>query len=180
MNKKENYIDWDTYFFMLAISASLRSKDPSTINGAVIVDPISKVPISIGYNGFPRGLDDDKFTWSSTGSPNKYDYVEHAERNAIYNAARQGVSTNNTHLYLYSEKGYYPCKECTNAIIQSGITKVFMLFYESQEGIWSEKISQQKFECAKIDVINKTVNFKILSDLKMTSNYLNDLYNKLS
>jgi len=129
--KRELYIDWDSYFMGLAAVASFRSKDPSTQNGACIVDPVSMSPLSMGYNGFPRGCSDDEFPWAREADKvynTKYPYVEHAERNAIFNAARKGVSLDGAEIYIYSEKGYYPCDECTRAIIQSGIVRIIMAF----------------------------------------------------
>ena len=49
---------WDLRFIELAKLVSTWSKDPSTQTGAVIVDPNRRV-VSVGYNGFPIGVDDD-------------------------------------------------------------------------------------------------------------------------
>jgi dCMP deaminase len=49
---------WDKNFLQLAKTVSTFSKDPSTKVGAVIVDDDNRV-ISIGYNGFPKGIKDD-------------------------------------------------------------------------------------------------------------------------
>lgn len=54
--------------------------------------------------------------------PTKYDFVEHAERNAVYNAARVGVPLKGCRAYLNWEP--YPCKECAKAFIQAGIVEV--------------------------------------------------------
>ena len=48
--------------------------------------------------------------------------MEHAERNAIINAARIGVSTNNCVIYLTCD---IPCVDCTCAIINAGIKIIF-------------------------------------------------------
>ena len=61
--KREEYISWDGYFLALAAVASFRSKDPSTQNGACVIDPESKTILAMGYNGFPRGCSDDEFPW---------------------------------------------------------------------------------------------------------------------
>ena len=50
---------WDANFLTLANTVSMFSKDPSTKVGAVIVDDDKRV-ISIGYNGFPKGIKDDQ------------------------------------------------------------------------------------------------------------------------
>lgn len=121
---KRTAISWDIYFMGIAHLSALRSKDPSTQVGAVIVDEEHKV-VSIGYNGFPRGISDDQFPWGKEGEllETKYPYVVHAELNAILNAPR---SLANTSMYV----SLFPCHECAKAIIQSGIKKVI---YESDK-----------------------------------------------
>lgn len=54
--------------------------------------------------------------------PLKYDFVEHAERNAVYHAARVGIPIAGCRAYLNWEP--YPCKECAKAFIQAGIIEV--------------------------------------------------------
>jgi deoxycytidylate deaminase len=55
--------------------------------------------------------------------PDKYEFACHAEENAILNAGR---SVSGSTLYLYSERGYYPCSTCARMIVQSGISEVVM------------------------------------------------------
>jgi len=171
-SKREEYIAWDSYFMGLAAVASFRSKDPSTQNGACIVDPISKSPLSLGYNGFPRSCDDDEFPWDRKAKnecDTKYPYVVHAESNAIYNAARKGVGLEDSEIYIYSEKGYYPCDGCARAIIQSGIKRVIMAFaIKSNTDKYDWTATKRMFKTAKIGVLilNEKIDFK--SDLKTT------------
>lgn len=54
--------------------------------------------------------------------PAKYEWVEHAERNAVYNAARNGIATKGAKAYL--NWAPTPCVECTKGLIQAGITEV--------------------------------------------------------
>jgi deoxycytidylate deaminase len=54
--------------------------------------------------------------------PAKYDWVEHAERNAVYNAARMGTALKGCTAYLNWEP--HPCLDCTKAFIQAGISEV--------------------------------------------------------
>ena len=120
MPKREDYISWDEYFMGIALLSSMRSKDPNTQVGACIVSAENKI-VSVGYNGFPRGCDDDAFPWErSADSVNetKYPFVCHAELNAILNAAGQNLK--NTRIYV----ALFPCNECAKAIIQSGICEV--------------------------------------------------------
>lgn len=72
-------------FLRIAKVTSLRSKDPNTQVGCVIVDKDNCI-VSVGYNGFPIGVDDDVFRWDKEDpEDNKHLYVVHAEMNAIIN-----------------------------------------------------------------------------------------------
>lgn len=62
------------------------SKDRSTRVGALFLHPDEFTILSMGYNGIPRGCNDDLAERHER--PLKYDYFEHAERNAVYNAVR--------------------------------------------------------------------------------------------
>ena len=128
-------IDWDTYFMALAHLSALRSKDPNTNVGAVIVDNMHRI-VSIGYNGMPRGCNDEEFPWEREGSflETKYAYVVHAELNAILNSPRE-VSGCTIYVSLF------PCNECAKAIIQSGIKKVI---YESDKYAGTDAIKASK------------------------------------
>ena len=102
-----------------------KGTDPSTQNGAVIVDcswPYEEYPFIVGKgaNHFPKGVKETKERWER---PLKYAFVEHAERNAIYDAAKNscsGVAVAKTTMYC----PWYACADCARAIIQSGIKEV--------------------------------------------------------
>jgi len=96
---------------------SLYSTDPSTQNGAVIVNPRTGRIISTGVNKFPRGVQDKPERWER---PIKYSYVEHAERSAIYSAALIGEATVGCTMYCY----WAACADCARAIILSGISRL--------------------------------------------------------
>lgn len=114
--KRNDYISWDEYFMGVAALSGMRSKDPSTQVGACIVSENNKI-LSMGYNGFPNGCDDDVFPWERTGEENetKYPFVTHGELNAILNY--RGGSLEGAKIYVT----LFPCNECAKAIIQSGI-----------------------------------------------------------
>lgn len=116
--KRTDYISWDEYFMGVAILSSKRSKDPSTQVGACIVNKDKKI-VGIGYNGFPRGVDDDAFPWGKEGNyvDTKYPYVVHAEPNAILNSTTSLVGST---IYVT----LFPCCECAKLIIQSGIKEI--------------------------------------------------------
>jgi dCMP deaminase len=112
-------MEWTEYFLNIAEQVKQKSKDQSTQIGAVIVGEDKEV-LSTGYNSFPRGLDDSK--QERQERPEKYFWMEHAERNAIYNAARIGVSLKNSIIYLTSG---LPCMDCARGIVNSGIKTVY-------------------------------------------------------
>lgn len=121
--KRTDYISWDEYFMGISLLASMRSKDPSTQVGACIVND-DNIILSTGYNGFPKGCDDDIFPWERENdevNKTKYPYVVHAELNAILNSG--GRSLKNSRIYV----ALFPCNECAKAIIQSGIKEVVYL-----------------------------------------------------
>jgi dCMP deaminase len=98
----------------LADHISEWSYDPRTKVGCVIVDEKKRV-VSVGYNGFPRGVRDavDRYQDRQT----KLLFVAHAERNALDNAP---LSVESCTMYV----PLMPCNECAKSIIQKGITKV--------------------------------------------------------
>lgn len=110
----ESLNKWDLRFMELAMYVADWSKDPSTRVGAVVVAPDRRI-VSLGYNGFPRGVADTDERLNDR--PIKYAFVAHAERNAIDNA---DVSMRGCTLYVTLQ----PCAECTKSIIQKGIAKV--------------------------------------------------------
>ncbi len=122
VTKRQDYISWDEYFMGVSILSGRRSKDPSTQVGACIIDQDKKI-IATGYNGAPRGIDDEDFPWSREGDflDTKYAYVCHAELNAILNATTQNLKGCTIYVALF------PCNECAKSIIQSGIKKVVYL-----------------------------------------------------
>ena len=122
--KRENYISWDDLYINIAELTSKRSKDPRSQHGACIVDQQNHI-VSIGYNGMPNGCSDDDFSWDRGEKDN---FVIHAEVNAILNA---NIKLDNCKLYLYSERGYYPCYECAKVIVQSGIKEVILKYIDN-------------------------------------------------
>ena len=111
----ESKAAWDEYFLSMLPVIAKKSKDKHTQVGCVIVGPDHEIR-STGYNSLVRGLKDNVPT--RLERPEKYKWIEHADRNAIYNAARMGTSVNNCTMYL----PWYPCIDCARAIISAGIT----------------------------------------------------------
>lgn len=140
-------MNWVDYFINIAEQVKLKSKDNKTQIGVVLVGKDNEI-VSTGYNSFPRGINDD--VDDRQERPEKYFWFEHAERNAIYNAARIGVSTLGTTMYMTCD---ISCADCARGIISAGITKVvFRTSTKPQTEIWkdSAKRSLKMFEEAGI------------------------------
>jgi dCMP deaminase len=141
-------MNWVEYFRNLTHQIKLKSKDQNTQIGAVIVGKDKEI-VSTGYNSFPRGLSDNESYRQER--PEKYYWFEHAERNAIYNAARIGVSTKGCTMYLSCG---IPCADCARGIINAGIRKVFVEKVDSTKGPqWEESQERSKEMFREADVI---------------------------
>ena len=140
---------WTEYFRELAHTVKKKSKDKNTQIGAVIVGTDKEI-VSTGYNSFPRGINDG--VSERQERPEKYHWFEHGERNAIYNAARIGVSTKGTTMYLSCG---VPCSDCARGIINAGIIRIFCERAGGANGIkWVESAerSWDMFEEAGVKV----------------------------
>jgi dCMP deaminase len=109
--------NWDEYYLDICKVVGRRSKDPNTQLGCIIVGPAHEIR-STGYNSFPRGINDN--VPERLVRPTKYLWIEHAERNAICNAARAGTATDKCTIYVE----IMPCMDCARAIVQAGIVEV--------------------------------------------------------
>lgn len=145
MPKREDYISWDEFFMGAALLCAKRSKDPNTQVGACIVNSENRI-LSVGYNGFPSGCDDDVFPWERKAESDydtKYLYVCHAELNAILNCRGRNLSGSRIYVALF------PCNECAKAIIQSGIKEVVYLS-DKYADTPSTRASKRMFDCAGV------------------------------
>jgi dCMP deaminase len=134
--------DWHKRFLDLCEHVATWSKDPSTKLGSVIVDDKKRI-VSVGYNGFPRGVED--FEERYEDRPTKYLFVAHAERNALDNAP---MMVDNCTMYVT----LLPCNECAKSIIQKGITKV-VTYFPTREDVFNWNITLKMFKEAGVDVI---------------------------
>ena len=109
---------WDDWFMGMCFWVSLRSPDPSTKHGAVLVDLKHHI-LGIGYNGFPRGCDGLPVTRDPKNGVSKYDVMIHAEENCLLNSSNL-LLNNNCTMYITG----FPCPNCFSKIIQTGIDRV--------------------------------------------------------
>ena len=107
-------MNWVEYYINIARAVALKSKDPSTKVGTVIVDKENRV-VSQGFNGFVAGCDESLMTYEK---PMKYLTIIHSEMNAILFARRDlaGCKIYTTH---------FPCENCAKHIIQAGIREIY-------------------------------------------------------
>jgi len=124
---------WDIRFLEMAKLVASWSKDPSTQVGSVAVR--NRTVIAQGYNGFPIGVDDHELYYLNRAI--KYKRIVHAEMNAIYNAAENGVSLKGSTIYVI---GLPICHDCAKGLIQAGITRVVTPEQEIPEN-WQDSIS---------------------------------------
>lgn len=137
----------------IAFTVSERSTCSRRNNGAVIANE-KGVILSTGYNGSLSGMphcdhecDCGANLMEMVNNPfqtnlhhekcpahpnNGCTIAVHAEANAVYFAARNGVSTEGTSIYCTTE----PCVKCAEAIVQSGISNVYYRQeYRNHDGI---------------------------------------------
>ncbi|WP_424526041.1 deoxycytidylate deaminase [Spiroplasma endosymbiont of Glossina fuscipes fuscipes] len=141
--KRSDYLSWDDFFLSVAHVCAMRSKDPHTQVGSCVVNQIGQI-IATGYNGLPRGLNDDEFPWARDGEylDTKYPYVAHAELNAILSAR-----TNLENCRIYTT--LFPCAECAKIIIQAGIKEII---YDDDKYVGSDdnKAAKRMFDQAHV------------------------------
>ena len=162
LGPREDFLTWDEVWMGQAVLMSKRSKDPNTQVGACIVDN-ENIPISIGYNGFPRNIPNDKFPWDREGSPlsTKYMYMCHAEQNAIDNSdcTRERMTRSKIYVTLF------PCNECAKRIIQSGIREVVYLSDKYRDHD-NQRASRQMLSLAGVNIRQLVINKDITIELK--------------
>lgn len=135
--------DWDKRFMDLADHVSQWSKDPSTKVGAVIVNQDKQI-LSVGYNGFPRGVVDSPERYNHRET--KYLFVAHAERNALDNAF---TDIRGSTLYT----SLCPCNECAKSIIQKGVQRVVTRTPPLEKiEVFKMSVTNQMFDEANINL----------------------------
>jgi dCMP deaminase len=121
-------IDRNTLYMEIAELMAQRSLCGRAQVGAVIVKD-NRI-ISTGYNGPPAGHLECKEHGCDLNQSCQISI--HAEANAIYFAAKAGISVEGSVLYC----SYAPCTKCAEAIIQSGIRQViYAKVYRDEAGL---------------------------------------------
>ncbi len=138
---------WDTRWLNVAQLIGTWSKDQSRKVGCVIVGTANQI-LSSGYNGFVRGVDDDLADRHER--PAKYEWTEHAERNAIFNAARTGIALQGATMYL----PWFPCAACARAIVQVGLKTLVAIRPKREDPQWGDQfeVSEQLLREAGVEI----------------------------
>lgn len=150
-------MQWCDVFLNMAKQIAERSKDASTQCGAVLVNDANFI-LGVGFNGPPSQIDDSKVPWDirHPNSPNKYDFVIHAEENALlaaYEAHGKRELANST-MYVTS----HPCHSCVLRMIRAGVSTC----------IWP--ISSVMAKC--VDDISKLKSKAIIAALKRDASFI--------
>ena len=137
---------WDDRYLVLAAHIADWSKDPKAKVGAVLLNSRGW-PIALGYNGFPKGVEDDINKLKDGGLKNEM--VVHAEQNALLCA---GTESRDGSLYVF---GKPVCPRCAALVIQAGVTRVIALQPEPRKNPGSDThtrgiISLSMFKEAKV------------------------------
>jgi dCMP deaminase len=112
----------------LAIVAARRSPSRPRKVGAVLVLADGATTL-VGCNDFPAGVRDLE---ARHAHPERLLWIEHAERNAIFAAARSGLATAGATLIAT----FHPCADCARAIVQAGIATLHTLAPDFADPLW--------------------------------------------
>ena len=119
----------DSVMYMTKLWADCRSKDPSSKVGSCIYDRDTG-GMYFGYNGFPKGITDYADNWNcrdETKGFTKYEFVVHAEMNAVMKALKSNVDLSRCILFCT----HHPCERCMKDIIATNGIK--MVYYENDK-----------------------------------------------
>jgi dCMP deaminase len=143
-----DYYKWDVRFLELARFIAQWSKDPSTKTGAVIVDNKRRI-ISVGYNGFPGGVEDSPTRLENRET--KLKMIVHCERNALLFALR---SVEGCTLYTWP---FMSCAPCAAMVIQAGIKRCVAPFNVVERWLDDFQLAKEMFSEAgvKIDLMGE-------------------------
>jgi len=145
----ERVDSWDEYFYNVCKQVARNSKCLSRKIGALLVR--DKSIVSTGYNGPPRGVPVCDQRWKiddllvkkygektrrevagkcpryvigfKSGEGLEICVAGHAERNALINAARNGIATKGTIMYMTCG---IPCSPCLVEIINAGVEEIIV------------------------------------------------------
>ena len=119
-----------------AHQVSLSSPDELRKVGALLL-PRKGVLVCEGYNRFPRGV---RNIPARHARPLKYRYFEHAERIAIYAAARNGIPTQGCTMVV----NHFPCSDCARGAIECGAALIVAIEPDWDHPRWGEEFREAR------------------------------------
>jgi dCMP deaminase len=147
---------FDDYYMGLCYLIAARSKDPSTQQGAIIVDS-KNIPIGWGYNGAAGDIRDNEINWNR---PEKYPFIIHAEQNAFDHAYATEKLENGT-IYITG----FPCIECAKRIVNKRLRKI--IYGQQNSAMISQQDRTEVVELCKLARVS-------LEEYKGNINWLRD------
>ncbi len=111
-----------------AIAVARQSPNRVRKVGAVLLPRDGSAALA-ACNTWPSGVHETEERHQGDG---RLIWMEHAERNAIYAAARAGTSTDGASL----ASTLFPCLDCARAIVQAGIRHLHTLPPDLQDPVW--------------------------------------------
>lgn len=148
----------DRYMGLAFIHASF-SKDPNTQMGSVIVSQDNRI-LGTGYNGPPSNFNDNAINWER---PDKYDYIIHAEENAIDYSTESLVGAT---LYVTGK----PCNKC---MLKIGKHKIKRVLYYNHKPTDPSSMFATDLEFKKTEEIAKAGGV-FLMEYKGNLNWMRD------
>ena len=140
----ETPVEFHQEVLLRAHRRALHSNDPNTKVGAILVRPVMLGPesyeLGIGHNCLPTGIEHTHERWHDR--PTKLRLVVHAEMAAVLDAARAGMRTYGSILYMAQTDstgvfwGSPPCVRCAVELIQAGVRAI--VTYPPREGVVSK------------------------------------------
>lgn len=109
----------DGALLRVAVALSAQATCPRASVGALIVEPEGYRILATGYNGAPRGMSHCTVAGCDVRN-NHCERAEHAELNALLNAASVGVAVRMGWAYVT----HRPCWRCARALAQAGLQGV--------------------------------------------------------
>lgn len=137
---------WNEYFMEIALMVASRSTCDRAYVGCVLVNKDNRI-VSTGYNG------------SISGNPHCDEIGHkmrdghciatiHAEMNALLYCAKEGIAVNGCECYVT----HFPCLNCTKALIQAGISKIYYNQAYRVDEYALELLQKNKIENIQIEV----------------------------
>ena len=123
---------------LINLAARAASGSPNKIRqvGAAILTCDGGEPVT-GCNTFPKGVAD--LAWRHEGD-GRFVWMEHAERNAIFAAAKQGRVLNGATI----ASTFFPCIDCARAIVQTGMIRLISPEPALDDAVWGESFLRSR------------------------------------